>query len=272
MLSPIWIELFTKVPLNFVISENSQNLFSYLTRDMNYENWKQKSNQAKIHVMGPIKIKWWVMETQQTNWLSNTIGSLGLTHNFFFFFFFFFFEKHNTQPGQEFQLSTFNFQLSTIQWSKSTLARMDKHLFITMKGQMFPLVNRWILLGIIHTIFVPLKLNHQRFQLASRSINWSCFTGQVYVKLQERHIENHTQSQSSPFVQQIIRNGPINNQRDEERPWLIMLFMDFMKTSWACNMVILCLGGREVIWQKWPSPWKMFILKARLLYTININL
>ena len=106
VLSSIWIELFTKVPLNFVISENSQNLFSYLTRDMNYENWKQKSNQAKIHVMGPIKIKWWVMETQQTNWLSNTIGSLGLTHNFFFFF-----EKHNTQPGQEFQLSTFNFQL-----------------------------------------------------------------------------------------------------------------------------------------------------------------
>ena len=108
MLSPIWIELFTKVPLNFVISENSQNLFSYLTRDMNYENWKQKSNQAKIHVMGPIKIKWWVMETQQTNWLSNTIGSLGLTHNFFFFLRNII---HNQDKSFNFQLSTFNFQL-----------------------------------------------------------------------------------------------------------------------------------------------------------------
>ena len=102
------------------------------------------------------------------------------------------YRQYHGQPGQE-------FQLSTIQWSKSTLARMDKHLFITMKGQMFPLVNRWILLGIIHTIFVPLKLNHQRFQLASRSINWSYYMSQVYVKLQERPIENHTQSQRSPF-------------------------------------------------------------------------
>ena len=64
VLSPFWIELFTKVPLNFLISENSQNLFLYLTRDMNYENWKQKSNQAIIHVVGPIKFKWWGMETQ----------------------------------------------------------------------------------------------------------------------------------------------------------------------------------------------------------------
>lgn len=112
-------------------------------------------------------------------------------------------------PGQE-------FQLSTIQWLKSTMARMDKHLFITMKGQMFTLVNRWILLGIIHTIFFPLRLNHQRFQLAWRSVHWSYYMSQVFGKLQERPIENHTQSQSSPFVLQKIRNGPINNHRGEE--------------------------------------------------------
>ena len=89
------------------------------------------------------------METQQTNWLSNTIGSLGLTHNFFFFFFFFF-EKHNTQPGQEFQISTFNFQLSTFNYTmvkinigKNGQARIHHHERpnVSFGQQMNPLGN-----------------------------------------------------------------------------------------------------------------------------------
>ena len=142
MLSSIWIELFTKVPLNFVISENSQNLFSYLTRDMNYENWKQKSNQAKIHVMGPIKIKWWVMETQQTNWLSNTIGSLRPTHNFFFFFFL---RNiiHNQDKSFNFQLSTFNYTMVKINIGKNGQAPIHHHERpnVSFGQQMNPLGN-----------------------------------------------------------------------------------------------------------------------------------